>query len=363
MRKFIIVLLAVIMGYSAAKSQTIEQIRKIYGEAKESVAGNGNNGEDPLDITMTLRGGSNDGGDITEEISTISFYFNKYRTDPSLDFPDASSCYLATEKWSVNGNSTYREILFDPNDGYLLFSYMRGETDAGFVVESRYYYGSGGKLIDQKHKIGGEEATANAHTWSSAEGDRELADKYLAIFNALMNSKATPTNNTAANSGKGNPSRMKYIRDTYATAKQKADKNSKSELPLDLSITIHDQVSGPPRTTDMTFCYDKSASGQISSDVSKNYYCYLISSHSHNNMGTDDYSEYLFTPQSSSLIFSYNRSVEENEKYETRYYYDDRGMCIEAKTNGEEGDGGAADKKTAKRFVDLFYKICGVAIR
>jgi len=364
-RKSLMALLALFIGNMAVDAQTIAQIRDIYADAKKYIADNGKNGMAPLDIKMTLRSGTEVGpDDFIEEISELTFNFTKYRIDSSLDYPDASSCYFVTENWSCHGHTCYRETLFDPNEGYLLFSFMRAETDAGYVVESRYYYGAEGQLIDQKHKLGGKEATANAQSWSTAEGDKELADKYLAIFEMLMNQKNMPTaKSTAGRIMKGDPARMKVIRDTYAKAKEKVGNNSKSNLPHDLQIIIRDQSWGPEEVTNLNFYYD--ALNQSGSDsASPAYHCYFISGrHHHNNMGPDVYNEYLFNPQSPHLLFSYCKSVEENQKNEWRYYYDDNGLCIEAKTDADKHDYGADDKQTAKRYIDLFNKVCEVAIR
>jgi len=366
MRKLIIALLALFVGQMAAKAQTVEQIRAIYGDAKKYIADNGKNGMAPLDIKMTLRSGTEVADDdFIDEVSELTFNFTKYRIDSSLDYPDASSCYFVTENWTSNGHTSYRETLFDPNEGYLLFSYMRVETHAGYVIESRYYYGADGKLVDQKHKMGGKEATADAQSWSTAEGDKELAGKYLAIFETLMNQKDKPTAKSINFiNAKDNPTRMKFIRDTYAKAKEKVEKNSKSELPRDLQIVIRDQSWGPEEVTDLKFYYDADTNQTGSNSTSTGNHCYLITErHHHHNMGPDVYNEFLFTPQSRSLLFSYSRSIEENQKNEWRYYFDNDGKCIETKTNAEDHDYGAGGKQTAKRYIDLFYKICEACIR
>jgi len=365
-RILIILLFVFFLGNVAANGQTVEQIRKIYGDAKKLIADNGKNGMAPLDIKMTMNSVTELGDDeFIDEVSQLSFYFNKYRIDSSLNYPDASSCYFVTENWSSNGHISYREILFDPNEGYLLFSFMRVETHAGFVIESRYYYGADGKIVAQKHKIGGKEATANAQTWSTAEGDRELAGKYLAIFETLMNKKDKPVAGSSVGQNmKGNPARMKFIRETYAKAKEQVGKNNKSDFHRDLQIIIRDQSWGPPEVTDLKFYYNEIPSQPASGDASLNYNCYFVSERHHNNgMGLDVYNEFLFSPQDHGLLFSYCKSVEENQKNEWRYYYDDKNYCIEAKTDVLEHDNGAKDRQTAKRYIDLFYQICNVAIR
>jgi len=358
MRKIIFTLLFLSIGTATIEAQTskteaIKQIRKIYAEAKEQIANNGKDGMAPLDIKIR----KNDRTELSEddfmsEVTELNFYFNKYRVNPELEYPDASSCYFITENWSANGHTRYREILFDPNEGYLLFSYMRAETHAGFTVETRYYYDADGRLIDDKHRIGGQESTANAHTWSSAEGDKALAQEYLEIFDELLNVKKEQATEDSKRVMAANAARMKYIRDTYATAKERISKNDKSEYPLDLQIIIRDQSWGPPETTDLKFYFE---------GIPGKYNCYFISKHHHNNqMGFDNYHEYLFTPKSNDLIFSYTRSFEEGEKNEWRYYYDKDGRCIEAKTNAAEHDGGESDKQSVERYLGLFKRLSAI---
>ncbi len=364
MRNLIIALLTLIMGNMAAEAQTVQQIRRLYGDAKKAIAENGKNGMAPLDVKMTMNGGTMVTDDeAVNDVSELTFHFNKHRIDSSLDYPDASILYFITENWNSNGHRSYREILFDPNEGYLIFSYMRVETHAGLVIESRYYYGADGRLVDQKHKLGGKETTANAQSWSSADGDKELAGKYLDIFETLMNRKNKPTVKQANGQNmKGNPARMKFIRETYAKAKEKVKKNSQSVLPLDLQIIIRDQSWGPPEVTDLKFYYEEGLNALGANGATPGYHCYFASKHHHcNGMGPESYDEFLFSPQGSGLIFNYCRAVEENQKNEWRYYYDDNGNCIEAKTNADGHDEGADDKQTAKRYQELFDKICDVA--
>ncbi|MCR4853404.1 MAG: hypothetical protein K5893_07430 [Prevotella sp.] len=371
MRNLILTIVALLMGSMAAEAQTskaeaIGKIRKIYAEAKKAIADNGKNGMAPLDIKITTNSGTKVSDDfIINEISELTFYFSKYRIDSSLDYPDASSCYFVTENWSANGHISYREVLFDPNEGNLLFSYMRAETHAGFVIESRYYYGADGQLIEQKHKVGGKEASDNSQSWSTAEGDKELASKYLEIFEMLMNQKnKTTTQTTVGKTATGDATRMKFIRDTYAKAKEKVEQNNKSELPFDLQIVIRDQSWGPPEVTDLKFYFDVVTNQPGSDNTMPSYYCYFASEHHHNNqMGFDFYNEYLFKPNSHDLIFNYTRALEENTKNEWRYYYDDNGNCIEVKTDAEEHDNGANDKQTARRYLTIFDKLCEATIR
>ena len=339
------------------KEAQLKHIREMYAQAKEQIAQNGKNGRAPLDIKILINDGTDMGEDLVmNDVTELHFYFNKYRINSDLDYPDASSCYFITEQWGANGHTRYREILFDSNEGVLLFSYMKAETHAGFTVETRYYYDGEGRLIDEKHKVGGQEVNASAHSWSSAEGDKAIAEACLRIFEDLMNHQTDLTMEDRPNA-KVTPKaeRMKYIRSTYAQAKEKMAKNDKSELPLDVQIVIRDQSWGPPEITELKYYFD-AVTDQVEPDaVSVDNYCYFISEHRHhNNMGFDHYGEFLFAPKSHDLIFSYSCGKEEGEKREWRYYFDERGKCIEVKSEAEEIDYGFSGKITARHYLKIF---------
>ena len=360
MKKMILPLMmlcAAMTMLAQTKEAQLKHIREMYAQAKEQIAQNGKNGRAPLDIKILINDGTDMGEDLVmNDVTELHFYFNKYRINSDLDYPDASSCYFITEQWGANGHTRYREILFDSNEGVLLFSYMKAETHAGFTVETRYYYDGEGNIIDEKHKVGGQEVNADAHSWSSGNGDKALAEAYLKIFEDLMNHQ-TDLSVEDRSDAEVTPKaqRMKYIRSTYAQAKEKIAKNDKSELPLDVQIVIRDQSWGPPQTTELKFYFD-AVTDQVEPDaVSVDNFCYFISEHRHHNgMGFDSYSEYLFAPKSHNLIFSYNCSKEEGEKREWRYYFDERGKCIEVKSEAEEVDYGFSNKITVKHYLKIF---------
>ena len=361
MKKILLVMSLMLMFGVTLQAQNkeaqLKHIRQMYAQVKEQIAQNGKDGRAPLDMTVRIDNGEAFSDDfVMNDVTELRFLFNKYRINTDLDYPDASACYFITEQWGANGHTRYREILFDPNEGVLLFSYLKAETHAGFTVETRYYYDGEGNVIDQKHRVNGEETTAEAHSWSTAEGDKALAASWLSIFEQLMHpsqdlSSEERTDVEVSSKAK----RLAFIRSTYAKAKEKIAANDKAELPLDVKIVIRDQSWGPPQITEMNFYFDQ-VKDQVEPDaVSVDNYCYFISEHRHhNNMGYDHYSEYLFAPKSRDLIFSYTCAKEEGEKREWRYYFNERGTCIEAKSEAEEIDYGFSDKLNAKSYLKIF---------
>lgn len=357
MKHFLLALVCLLClsAQAQTKQEQVSRIRKVYADAKAQIAQNGKNGMAPLDVKIQV----SDGTEINEDFiiyseTGLTYYFNKYRINSELDYPDASSCYFIVENWTADGHTRYREYLFDPNDGYLLFAYMKSETHAGFVVETRYYYDAEGRLIDQKHKVGGHDAEPGAHSWNDENSEKSQAQSYLEVFETLMNAKYIPS--AVGHFGQATApkaERLKLIRSTYAQAKDKIAKNDKSEAPHDMHIVIRDQTFGPPQITDVKIYYEPQKIGEVS-----DHHCYFISEHRHhNNMGSDIYGEYLFAPETHDLIFSYTNAKEEGEKFEWRYYYDENGQCIETKTDAGDSDQGAADKQTALRYLQVYTSL------
>ena len=365
MKKLLYIAIAVLMwgGFGCkseaqtSKTEVVKQIRQKYAEAKKEIADNGKNGKAPLDVKIRINDGTVVSEDFTiDEVTEMTFYFNKYKANKELDYPDASSCYFIIVNWSANGHTSYREMLFDAKKSLLLFSFIHSETHAGLVMESRYYYGADGKLVEQKHKVDGKETTAEIYSGTGSE-EKVLASRYLDIFESLMSQRSKAVVNVKKTTTTPKASRMDFIRKRYAEAKAKIASND-SPVQRDVQIVIRDQSWGPPETTDLKFYYDE-VTDQVEPDaVSIDQYCYFISEHHHNNrMGFDNYSEFLFSPKSHDLIFSYTCAREEGEKNEWRYYYDENGKCIEVKTDAAEHDNGAADKQAAGRYLDIFKKL------
>jgi hypothetical protein len=73
-------------------------------------------------------------------------------------------------------------------------------------------------------------------------------------------------------------------------------------------------------------------------------------------MGFDSYSEDLIDPDTQQLMFSYQRSAEENQVQETRLYFDERGRCIETKSNAnpENVSDGKMEKLKTCGYLEAF---------
>ena len=311
------------------KEARIKEIREAYSLAKKKIDRNGQNGKSPKDMNIKLNFLDDEDVSLYNEES-IDYYFD----ESSPDGVATKHPYFIVENWTCHGHIRYREILISPQDQQVMFCYMKGETDGGFVVESRYYYDTKGKCIEAKH---------NTHnTWTTGDSEKENAEHYLKIFNmATYNGYFTPLESGQTKLPTTPKSqRIKQIRSIYAQAKEKIAQNDKSDMPNDLHITIHDLGDDePPRTRVIKMYFDKA--------------CYFISEQN-SSMSLDGYSEYLFAPQDGSLIFSYTRGREEGQEYEWRYYYDENGHCIETKSNSEDTDEGFYDKRAAKDYQAIF---------
>ena len=342
MKKLMLVMASVIwlMAYGdtqADKNARIKEIRTAYAQAKRKIDMNGKNGKSPKDMNITKN------HLIDEEIciydmESLDYYFDESKTDKG-DL--VKRPYFIIEKWSNHGHERYREVLLNPKDRQVMFCYMRGVTDARFVVESRYYFDADGQCIETKHNT--------PNTWSSGETELDNAQYYLRLFDlANYNGYFTPLDlDIPKKPTTPKASRMQHIRSVYAQAKDKISKNDKNEdMPDEMVMTTHDMGDDmPPRTTVTKYSFDNDG-------------CYFISQHI-TSMMYDGYSEYLFEPKTTDLIFSYSRGKEEGQTFEWRYYYDENGDCIETKSNSDETDGGFYDKRAATDFQAIFAVMDG----
>ena len=329
------------------KAEQIKHIRQIYTKAKQDVANNGKNGAAPFDVRVS-RIETDPTVDI-EEDEELQFFYKRPNYGHAM-------CYLITRKWEADGHTDYREFLFDPVKGHLLFAFMKAETHAGFKVETRYYYDAQGRCIEQKHKVQDKETTADAHDWSSAKSEMEKAENYISAFNDLLNIYDYPTIATKSMMEAAPKEQIiKRIRAAYAEAKNKVAKNDKREGPVnEMKIVVHDQADKdmPPLTKNYNYYYDVVY-------LSDSYYhCYFLSE-KRKSMYGETYEEYLTddTPERHNLIFNYCKSVGEGETLETRYYYDAMGHCIEAKCNQPDYDEHSETRNRAGFYFNIFSKL------
>lgn len=348
MKKTVFALLALLLVGTAAfgqnKAQRIKEIRNAYAQAKKDMADNGKGGFPPVDIHIDL----NDGTEVSEDFiindeRQVDIFFKRIRQRLDTDLFDPH-CYFIVEKWSANGHTSYREMLFDPFTDRLMFSYMKVETHAGAVIESRYYYDDFGRCIEQKPKQGGM-------SWSSAETDYDKAKNYLAIFDALMRQKGAEAGRQVAQASTDKAAQVQHIRSVYAEAKQKVEKDAKSELPRNVQVTIRDceDPEMPAQKDVLKFWFDI-----VADDDTPYNSCYFMSSTT--TLGDHDvYSEYLFEPKTPAPIFCFSKQQQnDGPALEWRYYFDKGGKCIEVKGSADRNGPGFADMKAAKAYQALF---------
>ena len=314
------------------KADQVKHIRQVYAEAKQMAADNGKNGKALLDMHILVNDGAVVDNDFElDDVTDLVYYFNKTKTHPETS-----------------------------DKGNLLFVFMKGETDGGFIVETRYYYDDKGNVVDQKLKSGleGAELTDQAPgsiEWDSAQSEQESAAHFLKVFQGLITADKSILG-VDEKHGKATPKaeRLAFIRKTYAEAKKWIEDDKKAELPRNIKVTIHDQTmeNYAPETDEMNFYF--SDMDNMYSGLTK--HCYIIEDQ-RSSMYFDNYSEYLFDPNSHELIFSYSRSSEEGETREWRYYFDENRKCIEAKSNAEAIDYGHSDKISVIQYIRVFEEL------
>ena len=314
------------------KAEQLQEIRKQYAAAKEKIAQNGKGGRSAKDIQIVMNRLEDEDVPLYET-KTLKYFFDETTTDGVTK----KHPYFVVEDWGLHGHLRYREVLVNPTTQQVVFCYMRGETDGGFVVESRYYYNAQGQCIEEKHNT--------PNSWTAADTEKANAEQYLKIFNMVnYNGYFSPLDADSQKPTTPKAARMKHIRATYAAAKEKIAQNAKKDMPDELCITIHDLGDEqPPRTSEITVNFDKDG-------------CYFVSRRSQ-SMAMVGYDEFLFAPKTQNLIFSFSQGQEEGMTTEWRYYYDENGKCIETKSNSDETDGGFYDKRAAKDLQAIFREL------
>ena len=337
------------------KAARIQEIRNAYAEAKAKVAKNGKNGQSPRDLWIECNDVIDKEADVTSW-EGISVYFDS----ETIGETEVNRPYFIVENATAHQHLLYREMLISPEDSTLMFCYRRGETDAGFVVESRYYYDTEGKLVEAKH--------STHNTWSTPEGEQEVARKYIYLFRTMTQGVLLTRDGMMTDAPNGPESvarqlaqrtkeqQMTYIRNQYSRAKKKAAQEEHEYQKRNVRIVLHDQGTlWPPMTTEYKF-YFETRVVELPDQRRHDNYCYFISEH-RQRMGFDSYVEYLFDTYSQDLLFYYCKCAEEDGQWEWRRYYDQKGNCIEQK--GNSADDMPLDQNDAKNMLGLFYKCMG----
>ena len=337
------------------KAARIQEIRNAYAEAKAKVAKNGKNGQSPRDLWIECNDVIDKEADVTSW-EGISVYFDS----ETIGETEVNRPYFIVENATAHQHLLYREMLISPEDSTLMFCYRRGETDAGFVVESRYYYDTEGKLVEAKH--------STHNTWSTPEGEQEVARKYIDLFRTMTQGVLLTRDGTMTDAPSGPESvarqlaqrtkeqQMTYIRNQYSRAKKKAAQEEHEYQKRNVRIVLHDQGTlWPPMTTEYKFFFETRVV-ELKDQRRHDNYCYFISEH-RQRMGFDSYVEYLFDTYSQDLLFYYCKCAEEDGQWEWRRYYDQKGNCIEQK--GNSADDMPLDQNDAKNMLGLFYKCMG----
>lgn len=339
-------------GY-AQKDARIQEIRSAYADAKAKMSKNGKDGQSPRDLWIECNDVIDKEADVTEwEGATI--YFDS----DTVDGREVNRPYLIVENWTAHQHTRYREMLINPKDSTLMFCYRRGETDAGFVVESRYYYDTEGQLIEEKHNT--------SNTWSSAEGEQEEAKRYIGLFKTVTQGVLITRDGTMTDAPNGpesaarqvaqrtNEQQKAYIRSLYSQSKKKVAQEAHEYQKRDVHIVLHDLgILWPPMTTEYKFNFETRVV-ELPDQRRHDNYCYFISEH-RQRMGFDSYVEYLFDTYSQDLLFYYCKCAEEDGQWEWRRYYDQQGNCFEQ--TGNSADDVPLDKNDAKNMLGLFYKV------
>ena len=172
MKKFCFGLMALLMMTLTIQAQSspegkarVEEIRKMYAEAKEIMA-NKKKAELPPDETVVT---SNYMAPGAGPIKDVTHYYDTGDFDENLGNMFYTP-YFITRKYNVGAREYYEEFLFDEGD--LVFYFIKSEND-----ETRYYWGPNNFFY---------EAIKGQKQMDEVFASR-LAQELTSAFNNLMN--------------------------------------------------------------------------------------------------------------------------------------------------------------------------------
>ena len=258
----------------------------------------------------------------------------------------------AKQKMAENGKDgrPRLDLTIEVNDGEKL------QADDGMPFDSRFYYDEQGNVIEQLHKVMNQDAADEyLEDMKSDQNGKPLAEHYHRVFNGIVAPQGqAPRDGKGSTTPKAN--RMNFIRTAYAQARQKVEEDAKAPIPRNVKVTWHNQEDGdtPPVTTEIKYYLEHQPQGETFAN-----HCYFITKRTR-SMSIDFYNEYLLSPKSHDLIFSYGQYKEEGSKNEFRYYFDENGQCIERKATiqPEEGyDDSLDEKKTAFQYIAVLKEM------
>lgn len=349
---FLLLLGSMAMQAQSTKADRLKYIRQAYAEAKQKVADNGKDGNPRLDMTIYVK----EAPDVSENALIVketksTYYYEKVRRMGSEGFfEESNGCYFFTRTWKDPDGSSYRELLFDPQDGSLLFSYTHTELYS-MVTDLRYYYDEQGNVIERSYKIDNKDAIKEPKEMKYDEGNTQRAQLQLDIFNGILNPEPQGQD-TSLETVMTKEKRLQFIRNTYAKAKQKVERDNGDDTSGIITITVHDQEDGdsPAETTEIKFYKEL-----IMQHGTYSTYCYFITANSRSE-SANSYHEYLFAPESHDLIFSFDQYNVEGRKNEVRIYYDETGESWEMKVSDPEDhdDHVTIDTQKALQYIKVF---------
>ena len=337
---------------TSAKKARIDEIRKMYAEAKDKPA---------FDMQITVNDVVSRETDGPSKRELNYYFYNERQIAGEGDFFEMPVCYFVTEKWSAFGQQLYRELLFNTADGKLAFAYNHVKTPQGVVTDSRFYYNDG-QLIEQIHKSGKNGQLKDIapddedNIYTDSDNELQMAEELRSVFYYLTYADGGEDDD-AQHQLKVTPKdqRMKQIREAYPKALKKTERSAKIKTPRDIKVVIHDQDEGdcPPTTKEINYWFENMTDPNSGDNI-----CDFITQH-YFFMGFDSQKQFLINPINNRLMFAYEVCKEQNEKMEWRYYFDENEKCIEVKKTNTEDEG---EENYYKQTVKLYIKAFNILL-
>ena len=167
MRTVRLILLCLLAGISMQAQQSqkasdrVAEIRRLYAEAKELMAGQHVEENANYEMTVTSNHVIPALGPVNE---TKHYYFGlddeKIEEDLTLEYRP----YFITRSYQLGPRQYYEEYLFDRKTRKLTFFFRTNDTDEGDKAEARYYWGKDGQEVMHQTTKGDDPASEGEAT-------------------------------------------------------------------------------------------------------------------------------------------------------------------------------------------------------
>lgn len=129
-------------------TQQVQEIRKMYADAKDRIAKNGKGNTPKRDMELVFNEQDYDNAPPRKEVVRY-YYLQEVKKDANNEDKIVNKLYFMTCKMTFGDIDIYSEWLCDTKTGQLVFAFTSTKFNDGTKAEARYYW-KDGELIDNK---------------------------------------------------------------------------------------------------------------------------------------------------------------------------------------------------------------------